>query len=314
MTGTLINRQNLLLGTNSGTRTLHADVRGVILAGKNTGTQTIGEFARGGMISGYNDLGTQEVFGYGSMIRGSANLGDTQTVSGAGSMLLIDGGSATISGAESLGLGAVTITHAQALVVGDGGVSPGIRTITAVGGFYGDGAGLTNIAYIRGTAITNTAAAPTDNYILKYDAALGLWNYEEDTGGGGGGDFMADGSVPMTGNLNMGGYSITNQGPSDPYIVPYQITPAATVTITRAMTDLMRLDMNTTVTLTMDADMIATNGSYYATLELYKGTNTLGWDTAVFTNTTLLDISSATKTYKLSLGKAQKETRVEVRQ
>jgi hypothetical protein len=56
-----------------------------------------------------------------------------------------------------------------------------------------------------------------------------------------------------------------------------------------------------------------TNYTYDATLELYAGTNTIAWTTAVFTNTTLLDIST-TKVTTLNLNKPQRETVVRVRQ
>jgi hypothetical protein len=53
--------------------------------------------------------------------------------------------------------------------------------------------------------------------------------------------------------------------------------------------------------------------TYDATLELYAGTNTIAWVTGVFTNTTLLDISTTGVTV-LNLNKPQRNEKVNVRQ
>jgi len=122
-----------IIGHNDGgTQTASGD--GTQISGYNAagGTQTASGY--GIQISGYNS-GTQTVAGVGGSIRGFNNQ-DIQTVSGTGSMLLIDDGSASITGNESIGLGVVTITHYRAIVAGDGLSSSANETITAGGGFW----------------------------------------------------------------------------------------------------------------------------------------------------------------------------------
>lgn len=52
-----------------------------------------------------------------------------------------------------------------------------------------------------------TVGAGQDNYVLTYDNAAGTIGLEA-AAGGGSGDFLADGSVPMTGELDLGANSI----------------------------------------------------------------------------------------------------------
>jgi hypothetical protein len=95
---------------------------------------------------------------------------------------------------------------------------------------------------------------------------------------------------------------------------PYYISSASTVTVMAAWGNLLRLDVaHSPCTITAEAGLYATNYTYDATLELHAGTNTIAWTTAVFTNTTLLDIST-TKVTTLNLNKPQRETVVKVRQ
>ncbi len=56
-----------------------------------------------------------------------------------------------------------------------------------------------------------TIGAGQDNYVLTYDDGTGLISLEAATGGGSG-DFMADGSVPMTGDFNADGNNLDNVG------------------------------------------------------------------------------------------------------
>lgn len=71
----------------------------------------------------------------------------------------------------------------------------------------------TSVSRIQRTSGTG-AAGTTDTYTMydSNDDAIGTFTVYNGTNGTGAGDFMADGSVPMTGPLNMGGNKITNLG------------------------------------------------------------------------------------------------------
>lgn len=76
----------------------------------------------------------------------------------------------------------------------------------------------TSVASIQRTSGTG-AAGTTDTYTM-YDSAgsaIGTFTVYNGANGAGSGDFLADGSVPMSGALQMGGNRITNVGaPSQP--------------------------------------------------------------------------------------------------
>ena len=63
----------------------------------------------------------------------------------------------------------------------------------------------TNTIEEQNLEVTN---APTDNYILSFDVTSGGFTWVEAASGSG--DFLADGSIPMTGNLNMDGNDVLN--------------------------------------------------------------------------------------------------------
>lgn len=71
----------------------------------------------------------------------------------------------------------------------------------------------TSVSRIQRTSGTG-AAGTTDTYTMydSNDDAIGTFTVYNGTNGTGAGDFMANGSVPMTGPLNMGGNKITNLG------------------------------------------------------------------------------------------------------
>ena len=71
----------------------------------------------------------------------------------------------------------------------------------------------TSVSRIERTSGTG-AAGTTDTYTMydSNDDAIGTFTVYNGANGAGAGDFMADGSVPMTGPLNMGGNKITNLG------------------------------------------------------------------------------------------------------
>ena len=71
----------------------------------------------------------------------------------------------------------------------------------------------TSVSRIERTSGTG-AAGTTDTYTMydSNDDAIGTFTVYNGANGAGAGDLMADGSVPMTGPLNMGGNKITNLG------------------------------------------------------------------------------------------------------
>ena len=71
----------------------------------------------------------------------------------------------------------------------------------------------TSVSRIQRTSGTG-AAGTTDTYTMydSNDDAIGTFTVYNGANGAGAGDMMADGSVPMTGALNMGGNKITNLG------------------------------------------------------------------------------------------------------
>ena len=71
----------------------------------------------------------------------------------------------------------------------------------------------TSVSRIQRTSGTG-AAGTTDTYTMydSNDDAIGTFTVYNGANGAGAGDFMADGSVPMTGALNMGGQRVTNVG------------------------------------------------------------------------------------------------------
>ena len=71
----------------------------------------------------------------------------------------------------------------------------------------------TSVSRIQRTSGTG-AAGTTDTYTMydSNDDAIGTFTVYNGANGTGAGDFMADGSVPMTGALDMGGNKITNLG------------------------------------------------------------------------------------------------------
>lgn len=71
----------------------------------------------------------------------------------------------------------------------------------------------TSVSRIERTSGTG-AAGTTDTYTMydSNDEVIGTFTVYNGSNGEGAGDFMADGSVPMTGALNMGGNRVTNVG------------------------------------------------------------------------------------------------------
>ena len=140
-----------ITGNNSGTIVTNGN--SYQFAGDNTGTVYLG--GPGTQFRGNND-GAVYVDDAGSFILGSYAALSSVTNLGKGSLILGDlhaGQKATITdvGNASLLLGAGTVSNSQAIVVGDGNVSHGSKSITANSmwamgsGFHGSGAGLVDV-------------------------------------------------------------------------------------------------------------------------------------------------------------------------
>ena len=135
-------------GRNSGTQSIDYFSCGASQVGENYGVQVILWDAKGAEQRGFN-FGTQIIGpeAYGAAQRGYVSVSACATNSGAGSLQLLnlaDSQLAIMAGSASVGLGACRVTDDQAVVAGDGQVSHGRGTVTAVG-FFGDGSGLTNL-------------------------------------------------------------------------------------------------------------------------------------------------------------------------
>ncbi len=122
---------------------------GRIVAGYGLNLTNISVNAYGASQQGYNYYGSQFIGtnAYGAEQRGFLASSSSATNNGKGSMQLFNLGAsqkALMTGNASIGLGACTVTNDQAIVAGDGLVSRGNGTIAAFG-FYGNGAGLTNL-------------------------------------------------------------------------------------------------------------------------------------------------------------------------
>jgi hypothetical protein len=140
-----------ITGNNTGTITTNGN--SYQFAGDNTGTVYLG--GPGVQFRGNND-GSVSVIGAGGAIVGTVAGLATATNRGAGSLLLgnlTPGQNALITdiGSASLLLGAGTVSNTQAIVVGDGNVSHGARSVTADSfwasgsGFQGKGSLLTDL-------------------------------------------------------------------------------------------------------------------------------------------------------------------------
>jgi hypothetical protein len=150
----------------------------------------------------------------------------------------------------------------------------------------GPGSNLTGITAAQvGSVATNDArylASLTNLTAAAIAAAGGVTN----NGATINGQAISNGAA-----ITVSGGGFTN------YVPAYQLWSAPTVTLTRAMGELVRLDCTSAVNfLTIDSSGWDTNGAGRVTMDLYKGGFTLGFDTAAISNSALLDISTNTVT------------------
>ena len=140
-----------IMGSNTGT--IITNTSSAQFAGVNAGSVSFQ--AAGTQFRGSN-AGDVQLWGYGSAFMGRAAAFATVENRGNGSVVLgdlADGQAAVITAgsAGALVLGAGVASNAQVIVIGDGNVSHGVRSLTADSvwgtgsGFHGSGAGLTGI-------------------------------------------------------------------------------------------------------------------------------------------------------------------------
>jgi len=172
-------------GVNVGTQTIGQNASGASQSGHNASVQTIGESAFGASQLGFN-YGSQTIgdYAYGAQQFGWLDQDASAANNGVGAVQLLDlteGQNAltTSGGKSSLLLGAGTASNRYAIVAGDGQESHGDGSITAGGGFYGDGSGLTGITAAQVGAVSNTPAGIaaagiyTNGYLLAYQTMAG---------------------------------------------------------------------------------------------------------------------------------------------
>jgi len=187
------------------------------IAGDNTGYIGIG--GPGTQFRGKND-GNVFVDGDGALVLGSFGTLASVTNRGKGSLLLGNlsvGQRALITdvGNASILLGAGTVSNGQAIVVGDGNESHGVRSVTADSfwgmgsGFHGNGAGLTNLPVDLSRYSAADGAALSERVDAVETNVLATDRYPEAV--------LTDGSRAMT-SLMLGnaeyqsGYLTTYQG------------------------------------------------------------------------------------------------------
>lgn len=136
------------IGQNEGNQIIELSALGVEQIGWNRGTMSIGTVAAGSSQRGLN-IGSMRIgdYAYGSSQKG-LNDGGSATNNGAGAMQIFSltnnqHSLTTTDGAASLLVGAGTISNKNTIVVGDNEYSHGVGSITAGGGFFGSGLGIT---------------------------------------------------------------------------------------------------------------------------------------------------------------------------
>ena len=161
------------IGQNEGNQIIDLSGIGAEQIGWNRGTMSIGTVAAGSSQRGLN-IGSMRIgdYAYGSSQQG-LNDGGFATNNGTGAIQIFSltnnqHALTTTDGAASLLVGAGTISNKNTIVVGDDESSHGIGSITAGGGFFGSGTGIT----IGGTNILDVinqrvATSTLTNYYTK---------------------------------------------------------------------------------------------------------------------------------------------------
>ena len=194
-----------------------------------------------GALTSTKPTGSAQVEAVATVLRSHASLGiisvNTRAVpyvTGFAATLLDDG---TASAARST-LGAASSSHthdASEIVSGtmaDARISESSVTQheAALSVAYSQ---LTSLAIDSGdivadivTGLTEEASPDAGDFLLGVESGGALRKFDIDnlpSGGGGGGDFMADGSVPMTGDLDLGGNAVLD---ADTLTTAYRLAPS----------------------------------------------------------------------------------------
>jgi len=198
-----------------------------------------------GALTSTKPTGSAQVEAVATVLRSHASLGiisvNTRAVpyvTGFAATLLDDG---TASAARST-LGAASSSHthdASEIVSGtmaDARISESSVTQheAALSVAYSQ---LTSLAIDSGdivadivTGLTEEASPDAGDFLLGVESGGALRKFDIDnlpSGGGGGGDFMADGSVPMTGDLDLGGNAVLD---ADTLTTAYRLAPSTPAT------------------------------------------------------------------------------------
>ena len=189
----------------SGTLVISNAAYGASQNGYNNGTMIIGIAAYGASQNGRNEAGGTLVIGnaaYGASQWGHVAVA-TATNNAVGAMQLLaltnnQSALTTADGAGSILLGAGTASNRYAIVAGDGQVSYANGSITAGGGFFGVGSGITSL---NGANIT-VGTITTNALDATADAAY--------RGGGGGGSMTSYTSIVVVASYTGADMTATN--------------------------------------------------------------------------------------------------------
>jgi hypothetical protein len=134
---------------------------------------------------------------------------------------------------------------------------------------------LSRNATIDGSTWADIAWAEGTNEVVFTKFGSSLWTVGSLSGAPlGSGDFRANGSVPMTGNIDMGGNSITNVA-WDSWFESTALTPASTVTVIRTDGPYLSLELTNNTELAFDVSSFPTNGSATVSIGMYIGAHDL---------------------------------------
>ena len=135
----------------------------------------------------------------------SIGSGETPMVVVVGTVL-----STAVTVAPSAGVTSSALDR-QGVIGGAGGVLHETRRLLIVR----ESSAAADVSFAPGDGYTGAETLTGDDLVAEYICAANGWHRVIQPGGGGAGDFLADGSVPMTGNLDAGGNAITNVGNVD---------------------------------------------------------------------------------------------------
>ena len=285
-------------GQNGGSQTIGNYAHGASQSGQNGGSQMIGIYACGAIQSGLND-GTQTIgnYAYGSMQRGalSYNSSATNNASGAVQIFSLTNGQhalTTADGAASLLVGAGTISNKNTIVVGDDEYSHGVGSITAGGGFFGSGTGITiggtNIQDVINQRVEKSGGTATN---LSVSGTLNLNGEQVISAAGVTNVAISLQQLFATNYYTKAEIDATSSAPYKAWtgtIIPVN----GTATVTYAHGNMPTLTITSPTYITLDHTGFASNGVSRVSLSLYSGTNAVTFNTNLITFATAPTIST----------------------